>query len=102
MNPGTDVYDVEEHFVVSLKLTENIDYYWERGAHANQEIPNETRIYGSQGGIKHGYCSCDLPTIMFYDLDDDGKEEPIISMEVAKKQMNIILKCYEVADNSLL
>jgi predicted dehydrogenase len=132
VDPGTDVYDVEEHFMVNLKLTGGISYYWERGGHANVEIPNETRIYGTRGGIKLGYCSWDDPVIILYDLDDQGKareqqitldysgqddgyalsehlirvldgtEEPVISMETAKKHMDIILKCYEVADNSVI
>lgn len=131
VDPGTKVYDVEEHFMVSMKLSGNIRYTWERGGNANMEVPNETRIYGTRGGIKLGYCSWDDPAIAYYDLDDQGKareqrveldyrdqddgyalsehlirvldgiEQPVISMETAKKHMEIILKCYEVADNSL-
>lgn len=132
VDPGTDVYDVEEHFMVHMKLTGNISYYWERGAHANMEIPNETRIYGTRGGIKLGYCSWDKPVVVFYDLDEkgkareqkfeldytgyddgfalsehlirvlDGEEDPVITLEKAAKHMDIILKCYKKADNSLL
>lgn len=132
VDPGTDIYDVEEHFVVSMKLTGDIGYYWERGGHANVEVPNETRIYGTRGGIKLGYCSWDAPVITFYDLDPQGKareqqieleykdqddgyalaehlisvldgtEDPVITLETAKKHMDIILKCYELADKSLL
>jgi len=132
VDPGTDIYDVEEHFIVNMKLTGNISYYWERGGHANVEIPNETRIYGKRGGIKLGFCSWDEPVLMFYDLDENGKareeqinlnytghddgyalsehlvrvldgdEEPIITLEKARKHMDIILKCYDKADISLL
>ena len=132
VDPGTDIYDVEEHFMVLMKLTGNIGYYWERGAHANVEVPNETRIFGTKGGIKLGYCSWDDPAVTFYDLDPmgrareerieldyrdqddgyalsqhlirvlDGIEDPVISLEIAKKHMDIIVKCYELADNSLL
>jgi predicted dehydrogenase len=129
-DPGTDVYDVEEHFTVCMSLTGGITYYWERGAHAHMEVPNETRIYGTRGGIKLGYCSWDDPVIMLYDLDEqgkarertievdmeghddgyalvthfidvlDGKEEPVISLEQAGKHMEIILRCYDHANNS--
>ncbi|MCK4747457.1 MAG: Gfo/Idh/MocA family oxidoreductase [Bacteroidales bacterium] len=73
IDPGTDIYDVEEHFMVNLRMSNNVRYTWERGAHANMEVPNETRIYGTRGGIKLGYCSWDDPEITFYDLDEDGK-----------------------------
>jgi predicted dehydrogenase len=128
VDPGTDIYDVEEHFMVDMKLSGNIRYYWERGGHANMEIPNETRIYGTRGGIKLGYCSWDDPEVTFYDLDGqgkarsqkfkleyegyddgyalsehlvkvlDGEEEPIITLEQARKHMDIIFRCYEKAD----
>jgi predicted dehydrogenase len=128
VDPGTELYDVEEHFVVDMQLTGGIRYLWERGAHANMEVPNETRIYGTRGGIKLGYCSWDDPEVILYDLDAggkarsermtldysgqddgyaliehlirvlDGTEEPVISLETAKKHMEIILKCYEKAD----
>jgi predicted dehydrogenase len=132
VDPGTDLYDVEEHFMVDMQLTGNIRYYWERGAHANMEASNETRICGTRGGIKLGYCSWDEPVVVFYDLDEngrarqqrieldysdqddgfalsehlirvlDGEEGPVITLKKAAKHMEIIFKCYEKADNSLL
>ncbi len=128
VDPGTDIYDVEEHFMVDMKLSGNIRYYWERGGHANMDVPNETRIYGTRGGIKLAFCSWDEPGIFFYDLDEtgkarsrqidldytgqddgfelsahlvrvlDGDEAPIISLEQARKHMDIIFRCYEKAE----
>jgi len=72
-DPGSDRYDVEEHFAANLELSQGIRLYWERGNHANIEIPNETRIYGTRGGIRLGYCSWDKPEIEFYDLENEGK-----------------------------
>lgn len=131
VDPGTDIYDVEEHLLVHMKLSNNVSYYWERAAHANMESPNETRISGTRGGIKLAYCTWDDPVLIFYDLDDDGKarekrieldyegvedgvaltehlirvldgtEKPVITLETVKKHMDILCKCREVADNSL-
>jgi predicted dehydrogenase len=131
VDPGTDVYDVEEHLMVHLKLSNKVNYYWERAAHANMESPNETRICGTLGGIKLAYCTWDEPEVIFYDLDDkgkarhrridldyagvedglaltehlirvlDGKEKPLVTLEIAKKHMDILCRCREVADNSL-
>ncbi len=129
IDPGTEIYDVEEHFVVDMQLSDGITYYWERGSHANVEVPNETRIYGTRGGIKMAYCTWEDPAITVYDLDQDGKarqqkieldykdqddgyalsehlfrvldgsEEPVISMETARKHMDILFSCYEVVQN---
>ncbi len=132
VDPGTEIYDVEEHFAVNMKFTNGLSYYWERGAHANVKVANETRIYGTRGGVKLAYCTWDDPVITLYDLDQagkareqkievdmthhshdgyalmehffnvlDGEEEPVISLELAKKHLDIILKCCQFAENSV-
>ena len=93
-------------------------------------VPNETRIYGTRGGIKLAYCTWDDPEIIFYYLDEagkasekvivtespeeedgfylsmhfidvlDGREPPVISFEQAKKHMEIICECRKVADQA--
>ena len=73
VDPGTPVFDVEEHFVVMMELTGGIRYYWERGVNGHVDVPNETRIYGTKGGLKFGFCSWDAPKIEFFDVDNDGK-----------------------------
>jgi len=130
VDPGTPVYDVEEHMIVNMMLTGGISYYWERGAHAHMEVPNETRIYGTRGGIKLAYCTWDDPEVILYDLDDngkasekrftrecpeeedgyfltrhlidvlDGREQPVVTLEIAKKHMEMIFQCRNVADQS--
>lgn len=72
-DPGTAIYDTEEHFAVRMKLTGGIDYYWERASHANVEAPNETRIYGTKGGIKLQFCTWDSPDIHVYTTSDEGR-----------------------------
>ena len=129
VDPGTAIYDVEEHLVVHMKLSGGISYYWERGANAHVEVPNETRIYGTRGGLKLAYCTWDNPEVIFFDLDEegrarekkyqlecpkeedgyflsrhlidvlDGKEKPVVTLEIAKKHMEIICQCRNLADS---
>ncbi|NJK85610.1 MAG: Gfo/Idh/MocA family oxidoreductase [Bacteroidales bacterium] len=68
-DPGTSVYDVEEHFAVSMRFNNGLNYYWERAAHANNEAPNETRIYGTHGGLKLQYCTWDSPKVELFGLE---------------------------------
>ena len=132
VDPGAPVYDVEEHLLVHMQLSGGIRYSWERGAHAHMEVPNETRIYGSRGGLKLAYCTWDDPELILYDLDEngkarqkklirecpekedgyyliqhliavlDGREQEALSLDIAKKHMEIILRCRDKAGESLL
>jgi len=126
-DPGDHIYDVEEHFFAHLNLDNGVKYYWERGTHANMEIPNETRVYGTRGGLRFGYCSWEGNEIEYYKLDSEnkaqkeivtidtenqddalelaqhflavieGREEPALSLERARKHLGIIFECYKNA-----
>ncbi len=127
-DPGENVYDVEEMFAAHFQLTGGVRYFWERGNHANMDVPNETRVYGTLGGVKFGFCSWDAPTVQCYDYDthgkprhseitinmdghsDDealinhfadileGKAQPAMPLERARKHLDIIWKCYQKAE----
>lgn len=130
VDPQTAIYDVEEHLVVNMKFSGGLSYYWERGVHAHMEVPHETRIYGTRGGIKLAYCTWDDPEVIFYDLDEEGKahetlytrecpkeedgfylikhmiavldgsEQPVVTLETAKKHMEIIFTINELNGSS--
>ena len=120
---GDNIYDVEDMFVAMLELSNGISYYWERAGHANMSAPNETRIYGTKGGIKLAFCSWDSPTITIYGQNNveetieldysaqddglaliqhfadvlDGKTKPAMPLELARKHLDIIYRCYDAA-----
>ncbi|MEO5712834.1 MAG: Gfo/Idh/MocA family oxidoreductase [Luteolibacter sp.] len=73
VDPGADVYDVEEHFLANLEFSGGLRYFWERGNNANMEVNSETRIYGTRGGLKFGYHTWDPPQLIFYDVDNHSK-----------------------------
>jgi predicted dehydrogenase len=91
IDPGTTVFDVEEHFAVSMKFSGGLKYYWEHATNANMEAKNETRIYGTKGGIKLSFCSWDNPEIEFFDVENDGKgkaRKEIIKVDMSKQEDN--------------
>jgi predicted dehydrogenase len=122
VDTGDAVFDVEEMFVAMLEFSDGITYYWERASHANMSASNETRIYGTRGGIKLAYCSWDDPHIIFFGPDNkeeriemdyseqddalaliqhfsdvlDGKCNPAMPLELARKHLEIIFGCYNV------
>jgi predicted dehydrogenase len=130
VDPQPDLYDVEEHLVVNMKFSGGISYYWERGVHAHMVVPHETRIYGTRGGIKLAYCTWDDPGLIYFDLDEKGKaretkyscacpkeedgfflsrhliavldgiEQPVVTLEQAKKHMEIIFSINELYERN--
>jgi len=44
--------DVEQHAAAWLEFSDGLTYYYERGGGVYAEIPDETRIYGTQGGLR--------------------------------------------------
>ena len=99
-DPGTEICDVEEHFAALLKLSGGIDYYWERATHANMEAQNETRIYGTKGGIKLAFCSWDDPSIEFFDVSEEGRgaaRKEVYSVDCAGHDDNDALSAHFIA-----
>jgi predicted dehydrogenase len=91
IDPGINVFDVEEHIAVSMKFTGNLRYYWEHATNANMEAQNETRIYGTKGGIKLSFCSWENPDIEFFDVENEGKgkaRKEIIKVDMSQQEDN--------------
>ena len=98
-NQGADLFDVEEHFAAQLSLTDGVKYYWERSSNANMEAKNETRIYGTHGGLKLAFCSWEDPTIDFFDVENEGKgpaRKETISIDLAGHDDNDALSAHFV------
>jgi predicted dehydrogenase len=73
VDPGTDVFTVEEHGIGFMTFEGGMKYYWERANHAHASIPNRTTIYGTEGGLQFGYCTWEGPEIEFLYVDRKGK-----------------------------
>jgi predicted dehydrogenase len=117
--------DVEQHGAAWLEFDTGLTYYYERGAGVHTETPNETRIYGTKGGLRFQFPAWDSNEVEFFDTehgeprketftvdmsgapDDslaftthfldclDGKEKPMMSIQRAAKHMEILFKILE-------
>lgn len=66
--------DIEEHGAAYLEFDTGLTYYYERGSGVHAEVPNETRIYGTKGAVRFGFCSWDPAAVDFFTFDRNGKE----------------------------
>ncbi|MBN2084896.1 MAG: Gfo/Idh/MocA family oxidoreductase [Anaerolineales bacterium] len=112
--------DIEQHGAAWLEFSGGLTYYYERGSGVHAEAPNETRLYGTKGGLRFQFPAWDSNTVeRFYDvegeprkeeltveaggaLDDsqavavhfldclDGKSKPLMPIPLAAKHMRIL------------
>ena len=69
---GAPAFTVEEHGGALMTFAGGIKYYWERANNSHVEVPNQTTILGTAGGLRFGYCTWDGPQIEFFDVADEG------------------------------
>src|SRR5215211_1692637 len=114
--------DIEQHGAAWMEFDTGLTYYYERGAGVHAETPNETRLYGTKGGLRFQFPSWDSNEIEYFYTENgeprketltvdmngasddslvltqhfldclDGKTEPLMSVERAAKHMEILLK----------
>ena len=117
--------DVEQHGAAWMEFDTSMTYYYERGAGVHAETPNETRIYGTKGGLRFQFPAWDSNEVEFFyaengeprkeilavDMTDtpddslaltthfldclDGKTEPLMTVQRAAKHMEILFKILE-------
>lgn len=114
--------DVEQHGAAWLEFDTGLTYYYERGAGVHAETPNETRIYGTQGGLCFQFPAWDSNEVEFFYTENgrprketwtvdmsgapedslaltthfldclDGTTEPLMTVQQAAKHMEILFK----------
>lgn len=68
------VVDVEMHGYALLAFNNGMTYAYERGAGVHQESRNETRIYGTKGGLHFYYTAWEPDTVTYYYSDAEPQK----------------------------
>jgi len=114
--------DVEQHGAAWMEFDTGLTYYYENGGGVHNEAPNETRLYGTKGGLRFHHYSWDSNEIEFFTTENgeprketftvdttgqpddtlaitthfldylDGKAEPLMTVQRAAKHMEILFK----------
>lgn len=117
--------DIEQHGAAWMEFDTGLTYYYENGGGVHNEAPNETRLYGTKGGLRFHHYSWDSSEIDFFTTVDDephketfsvdmtgapddshaitthfldcldGIAEPLMSVQRAAKHMEILFKILE-------
>jgi predicted dehydrogenase len=67
--------DVEQHGAAWMEFDTGLTYYYERGGGVHAESPNETRIYGTKGGLRFAFPSWDSNDIEYFHIENN---EPVV------------------------
>jgi predicted dehydrogenase len=67
--------DIEEHGATYMEFDTGLTYYYERGSGVHCEAANETRVNGTRGSLRFGFCSWDAPQVDCFFIDRDGNEK---------------------------
>ncbi|GAB4491697.1 MAG: Gfo/Idh/MocA family oxidoreductase [Anaerolineales bacterium] len=119
--------DVEQHGAAWLEFSGGLTYYYERGAGVHAETVNETRLYGTKGGLRFQFPSWDSNDVEFFYVENgeprkqtltvdttgaeddslaiirhfldclDGKASPLMTVETAAKHIRILFQILDRA-----
>ena len=122
MSKHVEFSDVEQHGAAWMEFDTGLTYYYENGGGVHNETPNETRLYGTKGGLRFHHYSWDSNEVEFFSTENgepfsetltvdttgqpddtlaitthfldylDGKAEPLMTIPLAAKHMEILFK----------
>jgi predicted dehydrogenase len=78
--------DVEQHGAAWLEFSGGLTYYYERGAGVHAETANETRLYGTRGGLRFHFPSWDSNEIEHYFIENGQPQREILTVEMSQAE----------------
>jgi predicted dehydrogenase len=73
--------DVEQHGAAWLEFDTGLTYYYERGAGVHAETPNETRLYGTKGGLRFQFPTWDSNEVEFFYAEDGQPRKETLTVD---------------------
>ena len=83
MSKYVEFSNVEQHGAGWMEFDTGLTYYYERGAGAHAETPNETRLYGTKGGLRFQFPTWDSKEIEFFYLEDDEPRKETFTLDMS-------------------
>ncbi len=125
MSKLVEFSDVEQHGAAWMEFDTGLTYYYECGAGVHAETPNESRLYGTKGGLRFQIFTWDSNEVEFFYTENgeprkeifridmtglpddsfvltqhfldclDGTAQPLMTVPLAAKHMEILFKILE-------
>lgn len=73
MSAWVSIADVEQHGAAWMAFNTGLRYFYERGAGVHFDSPNETRILGTEGGIRLSFPTWETNEIQYYHVNAEGR-----------------------------
>ncbi len=87
--PGTDI---EQHALAWMSFDTGLTYFYERGGGLHMEIPGQTRIYGTKGGLLFSYLTWESNRIRYFFGDAEPRQKTLtVSMKSHASHDNLPL-----------
>jgi len=83
MSSLVEFSDVEQHGAAWMEFDTGLTYYYERGSGVHAETPNETRLYGTKGGLKFHYPTWDSNEAEFFYLENDEPRKETFTIDMS-------------------
>lgn len=74
--------DIEQHGAAWMEFDTGLTYYYENGGGVHNEAPNETRLYGTKGGLRFHHYSWDSNEIEFFTTEDGEPRKETFTVDV--------------------
>ena len=76
--------DVEQHGAAWMEFDTGLTYYYERGAGVHTETPNETRLYGTKGGLRFQFPTWDKNEVEFFYLENEEPRKETFTIDMTE------------------
>jgi predicted dehydrogenase len=76
--------DVEQHGAAWMEFDTGLTYYYERGGGVHAETPNETRLYGTKGGLRFQWPTWDAHEVEFFYLENDEPRKETFTIDMSE------------------
>ena len=82
MSKLVEFSDIEQHGAAWLEFDTGLTYYYERGAGVHAETPNETRLYGTKGGLRFQFPTWDSNEVEFFYTENGEPRKEILTVDM--------------------
>ncbi len=83
MSKWVEFSDVEQHGAAWMEFDTGLTYYYERGSGVHAETPNETRLYGTKGGLRFNFPTWDSNVVEHFYLENDEPRKETFTIDMA-------------------